>query len=779
METNGNSSAETTAHYAGQPYPSLSPALLNRLFTAAPGVLCQLWIKRDGRFGFDFISGRVKELFGITAQEMYDRPERMLEAIPPEDRAAMIQRMSSNDATQHAQTFVDRYIMPDGRLGWMRSTTFTEWVPAEEVIRFTTHTVDATAEVEMQNQARGVAQRMQAMLEASPDAIWILRAIEADDNVCDFEVTDFNFEAERLFGAARHWIVGRTIKELGEENPEFLCLDLYLSVFHSKLRHEGEVVVYKADAEPRRIRREITPLPFGLAVLAHDITKEWEDQIRLEESELKFREMAEHVDEAFWLNSIDPPQIIYMSPAFERITGISPIEVCKDPSVWRCAIHPDQVAHVVHEFEAWVRLEKDYDVTYQIRRTDGQWRWIRDIGSVVKNDEGEPYRLVGITRDITEETVAKDQLVASEEKYRRIVSTAHEGIAVLDYHGRVEFANQRMSEMLGRTNGEVCGRSLGKWIHPDQLIKAGPLLGEDLPSGVASIPIRFLRSDGTAIHVHASVSPLIDQNGQPNGRVVMAADITSLVQAEEKMRHLDQQLAHVAKISSMGATTAEIAHELNQPLYAMSNYADACINLVADQEGTLFETLRNHLGQVIKAAQRASGIVRRIGNFVRSTEPDRRSVDLNALIEETTDLVKMAGAPQDISFRFNLDRKLPNVLIDPLLIGQVIVNLLRNSVEALNEGKQRGKRVTISTKQVSDDQIRVAIEDNGPGVPADMRGSMFDAFVSSKETGTGLGLPICRTIVEAHDGRLWYEPRGSGAEFVFTLPYHGQDDVEK
>lgn len=779
MESNGNSTAEPAKDYAGQPYPSLSPALLNRLFTAAPGVLCQLWIKRDGRFGFDFISGRVKELFGITAQEMYDHPERMLDAIPPEDRLAMIERMSTNDASQREQSFVDRYIKPDGKLGWMRSTTFTEWVPGEEVIRFTSHTVDATIEVEAQNQARGVAQRMQAMLEASPDAIWILRAIEVDEKVCDFEVTDFNFEAERLLGAARHWIVGRTIKQLADENREFLCLDLYLSVFHSKRRHESEVAVYKTDAEPRWIRREITPLPFGLSVLAHDITKERQDQIKLEESELKFREMAEHVDEAFWLNSIDPPQILYMSPAFERITGIKPEEVCKDPTIWRIAIHPDHVAHVVQEFEAWVRLEKDYDVTYQIRRTDGQWRWVRDIGSVIKNDAGEPYRLVGITRDITDETAAKDQLVASEEKYRRIVSTAHEGIAVLDPSGRVEFANQRMSEMLGRTNGEVCGRSLGKWVHPDQLLKAGPLLGEELPSGTASIPLRFMRNDGTAIHVHASVSPLIDQNGQPNGRVVMIADITSLVQAEEKMRHLDQQLAHVAKISSMGATTAEIAHELNQPLYAMSNYADACINLVAEQEGPLFDTLRNHLGQVIKAAQRASAIVRRIGSFVRTTEPDRRWVDLNALIEETTDLVKMAGAPHDISFRFNLDRKLPPVLIDQLLIGQVIVNLLRNSVEALSEIKQKGKRITISTKHMSDNQIRVAIEDNGPGIPAAMQGTMFDAFVSSKETGTGLGLPICRTIVEAHEGRLWYEPRGSGAEFVFTLPYHEQEEVEK
>jgi two-component system sensor kinase FixL len=275
------------------------------------------------------------------------------------------------------------------------------------------------------------------------------------------------------------------------------------------------------------------------------------------------------------------------------------------------------------------------------------------------------------------------------------------------------------------------------------------------------------RKDGTTFPMELSIGEAI--TGTERLFTGFIRDLTERRVTEERLESLQSELIHVARVSAMGTMASTIAHELNQPITAIANYAESVRDMMAQPEPRDFPLMREALDETAKEALRAGNIVRRLRDFVARGDVEKTVEPLPALINEASVLGLMAARERGVETRFDLDPYASPVFVDKVQIQQVIINLLRNACEAMSDVPER--RLVVTSRADQPGFIRVSVADTGPGIAPEVVDKLFTAFVSTKQDGMGLGLSICRTIVEANGGRIWMEPReGGGTVFNFTLP---------
>jgi len=249
--------------------------------------------------------------------------------------------------------------------------------------------------------------------------------------------------------------------------------------------------------------------------------------------------------------------------------------------------------------------------------------------------------------------------------------------------------------------------------------------------------------------------------------------------AEEKARQRQEELAHVARVSTMGEMAAGLAHELNQPLGAIASFAEGGVRLIESGQGRP-EVLHGALTEVASQALRAGRIIHRLRDFVAKGEPQRTLAHLRELAEEVIDLMAMDIRQEQVDYRLDVPEDLPQVLVDRIQIQQVLLNLIRNAIEAMQLHEPENRRLTVSASAGADGFVEVAVRDTGPGCAPELIGRICEAFYTTKERGIGMGLPISRTIIRAHGGRLWVEPsQPHGLAVHFTVPVVGGAEHER
>ena len=243
---------------------------------------------------------------------------------------------------------------------------------------------------------------------------------------------------------------------------------------------------------------------------------------------------------------------------------------------------------------------------------------------------------------------------------------------------------------------------------------------------------------------------------------------------EQRQSHLEE-LAHAGRLSTMGQLVAAIAHEINQPLYAISNYAGACHNAMQQGTDSSREKVSNWIKEIEHQARRAGLIIAKLGDFVRKSPPQRSTHDLNKLIVDSLDLLRLEAHSHQVRLGLELASSMPSVLADRVQIEQIVVNLVRNAFDALEGVPPAERRVAVRTEHLGD-RVSVHVEDCGKGLTAEEHRLLFEPFFTTKSKGTGMGLAISRSIIEAHGGRLWATDNPlAGATFHFELPAHGED----
>ena len=345
-------------------------------------------------------------------------------------------------------------------------------------------------------------------------------------------------------------------------------------------------------------------------------------------------------------------------------------------------------------------------------------------------------------------------------------------VCVLDDEGKIVLFNRACEEVTGYTYDEVIGKFVWDLFIIDEEIEAIKKVIGDLQSG--QFPSRYenywLTKSGERRMVVWSNTVLRNDNGKVQNVIGTGIDITEKRNIEEKEKQRVLELAHVSRLSTMGEMATQIAHELNQPLSAITTYSDACLYML---KSNLQETtdIVSALNGIKLQAHRSGEIIRGLRNFVKKGELNESTTNINELIYAVMNLAMSEIKNNKIDITFSLDDELPLVVTERILIEQVVLNLVRNAIDAMTENDSMIRELHIQTALNNEQRIEVRIMDTGPGLKPDQIENIFNTFVTTKKNGIGMGLPISRTIIEAHGGTLMAEyGRKTGASFVFTLP---------
>ncbi len=402
------------------------------------------------------------------------------------------------------------------------------------------------------------------------------------------------------------------------------------------------------------------------------------------------------------------------------------------------------------------------------RRSDGT-EFPVEIGlSPVQTVDG-PAVLASIV-DITERKRA-------ERRFRLAVESAPNANVMINREGRIVLVNLQTEQLFGYAREELLGQ-LVEILVPERFRERHPSYREaflSMPSVRAMGAGRELfgrRKDGSEFPIEIGLNPI--ETGDETLVLSAIVDITARKEAEARVRKHLADLAHVARLSTVGQMFSELAHEINQPLAAAANYARACVTFARSQQGATREQLIDWMEKTEAQTMRAIEIVKRLGAFVKRDGGARSLIGVNALIEQVFALSVPAmqttvdvGPP--VEWSLDLDRANPEVYADRVQIEQVLLNLVRNAVEAMQEAAGRPRKLTLRSRQ-DEEFVIVSVEDTGPGVPADVLKRLFDPYFTTKPSGIGLGLSISRSIVEDHGGRITAQTSDAGTTFVFQLP---------
>ena len=367
----------------------------------------------------------------------------------------------------------------------------------------------------------------------------------------------------------------------------------------------------------------------------------------------------------------------------------------------------------------------------------------------------------------------------SESHLRSILATVPDAMVVIDEHGHMLSFSAAAERMFGYSEAEMLGENVSILMpspdreRHDSYLENYARTGQRKIIGVGRI-LTARHREGYTFPIELSVG-----EAEVDGQRIFTGfmrDLTENQKSELRLHDLQAELAHVGRVSEVGTLASALAHELNQPLAAVTNYCEGARELLSGPLGEEVATeVCAALDEAIGQALRAGQIVRRLRDFITYGHTERKVEYLPRVITEANALALVGSREYDIEVDVKLDAGAPKVLIDRIQIQQVLLNLIRNAIDAMIESEMR--TLTISTHAQPDGMVRVTVADTGKGMPEEIAAQLFQPFVTSKQRGMGIGLSICRTIVEAHGGRIWCEHRDAGGTiFHFTIPEAGIPD---
>ncbi len=454
---------------------------------------------------------------------------------------------------------------------------------------------------------------------------------------------------------------------------------------------------------------------------------------------------------------------IYVNEKWSEFTGLWGDSTMGDG--WRDALHPDDRDVVVSMWQEAVKNRTNFEAEYRFLRPDGEVVWIQGLATANFAENDQFLGHVGTNIDVT----ARKQ---TENLFRTLLEAAPDATIVVDGDGSIILVNAQALSLFGYSRKELLSKKI------EDLIPAHARAGH-LAFRVAytnkprtrlmggNMELHGLRGDGTEFAAEVSLSPI--ETGE--GTFISAAirDVTERKAAERRLQELQSELNQASRWSMMGMLGATLAHELNQPMTAVMNYVRASQRILEAHGDRVPKESLDLMTKAIEQADVAGKIVQNLRQFVERGETEYAIVDLNLVVGEISAASLPEMGQRGVNFRFRPGADLPSVLIDCLQVQQVVENLFRNAMEAMEARDDR--ELTIETSLVKDGFVEVAVSDSGSGISPEIADTLFKPFATTKTGGLGVGLAISRSIVLAHGGQLWTEPKpGGGSVFRFTVP---------
>jgi two-component system sensor kinase FixL len=374
----------------------------------------------------------------------------------------------------------------------------------------------------------------------------------------------------------------------------------------------------------------------------------------------------------------------------------------------------------------------------------------------------------------------EEALHVAEARLRSILRTVPDAMIIIDQRGLIQALSATSERLFGYTADEATGQNINLFMPSphrelhDEYLERYLATGKRKIIGIGRIVVGQ-RKDGTTFPMHLTIGEM--RTGERHYFTGFIRDLTDQQLTETRLRELQSEVAHMSRFTALGEMASTLAHEINQPLTAINNYLRGCHRLMQRMEGGSVPALQDALAKAGDQALRAGQIIRRLREFVARGDSERRIESLPKLIEDSSTLALVGARENAISVLFWLDPLAEQVMVDRIQIQQVLVNLIRNALEVLIDAT--GERELLVETKLLGPAVQVSVSDSGAGLAPEVRAQLFQPFVTTKQKGMGLGLSICRTIIEAHGGKIWVDERPAGGTiFRFTLPVPGGESEE-
>ena len=439
------------------------------------------------------------------------------------------------------------------------------------------------------------------------------------------------------------------------------------------------------------------------------------------------------------------------------------------------AIHPDDLPLVEAAWRAHLPTGEPFQIEQRWRRADGEYRWHLVRRVPLRNEDGEVIRWYGVGHDIEDQKRAERALQRSETYLAEAQRLSNMGSFGWRIGTEEIFWSKETYRIMGfdETVEPTIGLLLQR-VHPDDR----KLVQQQLDRALRGEPdydyeYRLLMPDGDIKHLHVRAHRQVGEAGEEE-LVGALMDVTATRRAQEALQVAQTALAHVTRVSTLGEMSASIAHEVNQPLAAIVTNAESSLRWLSRQTPDTEEAVTG-IRKIVTDAHRASEVIRRIREFSKKVDPEMIRLDINEVVEEAVTLLQYEAFRHGVAIRLDLDSRLLPVRGDRVQLQQVIINLAVNGMQAMTTVRDRDRVLIMRTQPHQSDRVLVAVEDVGIGIKPENADRLFSAFYTTKPDGLGMGLSICRSIVEAHGGRVWASPRiGPGMTFQLTSSPYGQ-----
>ncbi len=777
------------------------------------------WWERDFRSGRASLSEGICRAFGLGSPHQPGLDQRWISLIHPEDRAAVIEASASALQGGPRYDMEYRVVHPNGDVRIVRSQGDVVWDDSGQPVRQFGALQDITELRQTERELRASEARFRVFVDQATDAFFL-----HDEQLV---IVDVNQQACKALGYSREELIGMHPRDFDA------ALDATSMQRLQQQIASGEVATF----ESRHRRKDGTVFPVEIRARrfenngswyvgsVRDISERKRAERELEERQSKMREIREHLELAQRVGNVGSGELDLATATWQwseqlyEIFGLDPKRGPVTDEQITAHIHPEDRPMLLRRRERSRAGEQVEPVEYRIIRSDGRERWLYLQSRVALDATGRGQKVIATLQDITDRKRAEQRVAAQHEVTRVLAEAAGIDEAapkILEaLCGRLEWqlgALWRTDQEIGALRCEAFWRMASveapqfeaatrqKQFRPG-IGLAGRVWAERAPRWVAEVEpdpslsraaIAWAEGVRTAVafpillgsEVLGVVEFFSRQTRQPDQDVLammetVGSQIGQFIErkrAENALLLAQAELAHVTRVMTLSELTASIAHEINQPIAAAVIDAGAGLRFLAAEPPALDEA-RQALEAIVNNGRRAGDVIGRIRALIKKAPPRKDSLNINDVAREVVDLARAEAAKNGAAIQMQLDDGLAPILGDRVQLQQVLLNLVVNSIEAMASASQGRRELLISTAPDAAGGVRVAVQDTGPGLDANSLERVFERFYTTKSHGLGMGLAICRSIVEAHGGRIRAaanEPQG--AIFQFLLP-SGRESV--
>lgn len=743
-------------------------------------------LSRTGSFGWNVSTEEMfwsDETFRILQCDRATKPslERIFQRIHPEDRAAM--QRTVQQASSDGKGFVHEYrlLMPNGSVKYVHAAAHAS-MQASGDIEFLGAITDVTVAREVERKLRRSEAYLAETQRLSHTSSWAWDMRRREFVYRSAEVYHlFGFDPERdKDNLSPEMLRDRVLPE-----DWLRIIEVVPQAIRDKSHFEIDFRIALPDGSIKRVHSVGHPIVSSdgdvIEVIGThvDITEQHAAKEALQtafdeiqRSEDRLRLVIDTIPTLVWRAGPEGIPDFLNQPALDY-TGLS---LDQAATGWPRAFHPEDKKGMLAKWSAIRESGMRGRLEARLLRFDGEYRWFLFQAEPLRDQSGSIVKWYGSSTDIEDRKRAEEKLQRSEAKLAEAQRVSQTGSFGWSVSSGERFGSSEFFRILGYDNPRsVSFDMVLQRVHPEDRAFVKRTINHASRDGKdAKYEHRLLMPDGSVKYVHVVAHAVRDQADRLEfiGSMV---DVTATRRAEEKLHNAQTELAHVTRVTTLGELTASIAHEVNQPLAAVITNAEACLRWL-DRETPDLAAARRSAEWVINDGNRASEVLRRVRALANKSDIEKVPIDINSVVRDVIALVQGELTRHRVSLQVELAPLSPVILGDRVQLQQVIINLVMNGIEAMQPLVDRPRELVIRSGQDETRGVFLSVADCGVGISVEDVDWLFNAFFTTKSDGMGMGLSICRSILEAHGGRLWASRNeGPGATFQFVLPLHQED----